>query len=277
MLKLKAVIKIREQEKSGEVPASTSCKHCKKPVEPKLVPIIGWRKQEYCKECLTTILTEKEKEAQRKLREEKIARLIKGSGIRGIMHHMTFKSFEQRYRGVAYSTAKKYAEEFGPGTKYGFMFYGRAGSGKTHLAVAIARYIIEEKQILVRFVRIVDLLLDIRSTFNENESWRAESESELLRKYALTPLLILDDIGSEKTTDWVRQVLYQIIDERWIEQKPVIVTSNLTLEELEERLGERIASRIAGMAQLIQMQGHDYRIKNNPNYSKNRDIQDWKA
>jgi DNA replication protein DnaC len=144
------------------------------------------------------------------------------------------------------------------------MFYGHAGSGKTHLSVAITKQIIEEKQIQVKFVRIVDLLLEIRKTFDENESWKAENESELLRKYTFTPLLILDDIGSEKTTDWVRQVLYQIIDERWIEQKPIIVTSNLTLDELEGRLGERIASRIAGMTQLIEMQSHDYRIKSNP-------------
>ncbi len=257
-------INLREQEKAGEVPASTSCKRCKKPVGPKLVPIIGWKEQEYCKDCLKIVLAEREKETQKRLREEKVSCLIKVSGIRGIMHNMIFSSFEPRYRGVAYNIAKKYAEEFGTGTKHGLMFYGHAGSGKTHLAVAITRHIIEEKQILVRFVRIVDLLLDIRNTYNENESWRAESENDLLRKYALTPLLILDDIGSEKTTDWVRQILYQIIDERWIEQKPIIITSNLTLDELEGRLGERIASRIAGMTQLIEMKSHDYRIKNNP-------------
>jgi DNA replication protein DnaC len=258
------VVKFKENGKAGKAPASNPCKRCKKPAEPKLVPIIGWREQEYCKECLEIVLAEKEKEMQKRLREEKISRLIKESGIRGIMHNMTFSSFEQRYRGVAYNLAKKYAEEFDLGTKHGLMFYGHAGSGKTHLSVAIIKQIIEEKQIQVKFVRIVDLLLDIRKTFDENESWKAENESELLRKYMFTPLLVLDDIGSEKTTDWVRQVLYQIIDERWIEQRPVIITSNLTLEELEARLGERIASRIAGMTQLIEMQSHDYRIKSNP-------------
>ncbi len=224
MEKLKMAIKIRGQEKAGIAPSATPCKRCKKPAEPKLVPIIGWREQEYCKECLNIVLAEREKEMQKRLREEKISRLIKESGIRGIMHNMTFESFEPRYRGVAYNIAKKYAEEFGIGTKHGLMFYGHAGSGKTHLAVAITKQIIEERQIPVKFVRIVDLLLEIRKTFDENESWKAENESDLLRKYTFTPLLVLDDIGSEKTTDWVRQVLYQIIDERWIEQRPVIIT-----------------------------------------------------
>lgn len=264
MQKLKMAIKIREQEKAGEAPSATPCKRCKRPAEPKLVPIIGWREQGFCKECLNIVLAEREKETQKRLKEERINRLIKESGIRGIMHNMTFKSFEPRYRGVAYNIAKKYAEEFDLSTKHGLVFYGHAGSGKTHLAVAIIKHIIEEKQIPVKFVRIVDLLLEIRKTFDENESWKAENESELLRKYTFTPLLVLDDIGSEKTTDWVRQVLYQIIDERWIEQRPVIITSNLTLEELEARLGERIASRIAGMTQLIEMRSNDYRIKINP-------------
>ena len=257
------IVKFRENGKAGKVPASNPCKRCKRPAEPKLVPIIGWKEQEYCKECLKIILAEKEKETQRKLKEERIACILKESGIRGIMRQMTFSSFEAKYRGVAYNTAKKYAQDFESDITYGFTFYGRAGSGKTHLAVAIARYIIVEKQIPVRFVRIVDLLLSIRKTFDENESHNTENESDLLRKYTLTPLLILDDIGSEKTTDWVRQILYQIIDERWIEQRPIIVTSNLTLEELEAKLGERITSRIAGMTQIIQMRSHDYRIKNN--------------
>jgi DNA replication protein DnaC len=264
MQRLKEGVIVKFKEKAGKVPASTHCKRCKKPAEPKLVPIIGWKEQEYCRECLKIVLAEREKEAQRKLKEEKISRLIRESGIRGIMYNMTFGAFETRYRGVAYNIAKKYSEEFDLSTKHGLMFYGHAGSGKTHLSVAITKQIIEEKQIQVKFVRIVDLLLEIRKTFDENESWKAENESELLRKYTFTPLLILDDIGSEKTTDWVRQVLYQIIDERWIEQKPIIVTSNLTLDELEGRLGERIASRIAGITQLIEMQSHDYRIKSNP-------------
>jgi DNA replication protein DnaC len=264
MQKLRMAINIRKQERVGEALSSTPCKRCKRQAEPKFIPIIGWKEQEYCTECLKIILAEKEKETQRKLKEEKISRLIKESGIRGIMHNMTFGSFEPGYRGVAYNIAKKYAEEFQPDTKHGIVFYGHAGSGKTHLAIAIARYIIEEKQIPVKFMRIVDLLLEIRKTFDENETWKAENESELLRKYALVPLLVLDDIGSEKITDWVRQVLYHVIDERWIEARPIIVTSNLTLEELEARLGERIASRIAGIARLIEMKDHDYRIKSNP-------------
>ncbi len=264
MQKLKMAINLRGQERAGIAPSSTPCKRCKKPAEPKLIPIIGWKEQEYCKECLKIVLAEKENETQKKIKEEKISRLIRESRIRGIMHNMTFGSFETRYRGVAYNIAKKYAEEFDLSTKHGLMFYGHAGSGKTHLTVAITRHIIEIKQIPVKFVRIVDLLLEIRKTFDENESWKAENEGDLLRKYTFIPLLILDDIGSEKTTDWVRQVLYQIIDERWIEQRPIIITSNLTLEELEARLGERIASRIAGMTQLIEMQSHDHRIKINP-------------
>jgi DNA replication protein DnaC len=251
------------QEKENQpMPPTTACKRCGKPAEPKFIALLGWRQQEHCDACQKIISDELDKKAKEDARKNKTAALMGQSGLdKELLMKMAFDSYDPQYRGKAFEIAKHYAESFSVETARGLLFYGRAGSGKTHLACSVARYLIEQKLIGVKFVRIVDLLCDIRKTFDENESYRTENESELIRKYTRVPLLILDDLGSEKTTDWVRQILYQIIDERWLEQMPIIITSNLTLDDLEGRLEERITSRIAGMCQRVEMRDHDYRIR----------------
>lgn len=259
MEKIENTIKERENQPA---PPPSSCKRCGASVPPKNVPILGWRQQDHCDACAEVLANEREKREMEEHRKVTIENYLIRSGIvRGIFAQMTFGSFDNSHKGRAFEIAKEYADSFGRETTSGLMFYGKAGSGKTHLAIAIARHIIEQKQIQVRFIRIVDLLSEIRKTFDENEQYRTENESDLMHRYVSAPLLVIDDLGAEKTTDWVRQILYQIIDERWIEQKPIIVTSNLNLEELEARFEERISSRVAGMCRLVESRDYDYRIK----------------
>lgn len=247
----------------GPPPPSTICKRCGQEAKPKFI-FIGWRQQEHCEPCAEIISKEKQRETEIQERRDRIAKLLELSAIRGIMREMTFDSFSQDRRGKIYEVAKQYADDFTPQTNIGLIFFGKAGTGKTHLAVAIARHIIEQKQIAARVARTVELLADIRQTFNEHDGYRAENETDLIRKFASVSLLVLDDLGAEKVSDWVREVLYRIIDERWLEQKPMIVTTNLNLKELEERIGERIVSRIAGVCMQVEMQNRDYRIENAP-------------
>lgn len=249
----------------GPPPPSTICKRCGQEAKPKFI-FIGWRQQEHCESCAKIVAEEREREQAIQEQKAKIARLIEASGMRGIMRNMTFDSFNQQRRGKVYEVAKQYAEGFTAKTDSGLIFFGKAGAGKTHLAVAIARYVIEQKQIAARVARTVELLADIRQTFSEHDGYRAENEMELIRKFTSVSLLILDDLGAEKVSDWVCEVLYRVIDERWLEQKPIIVTTNFNLKELEERIGERIISRIAGMCVPVEMQNHDYRIENAPRF-----------
>lgn len=248
----------------GPPPPSTICKRCGKEAAPKELALIGWRQQEHCEPCAEIVSQERKREQEIREWKDRITELLDSSGMRGIMRNMTFDSFSSQRRGKIYEVAKQYAHDFTPKTNTGLIFFGKSGTGKTHLAVAIARYVIEQKQIAARVARTVELLADIRQTFSEHDGYRAENEMELIRKFTSVSLLVLDDLGAEKVSDWVREVLYRIIDERWLEQKPIIVTTNFNLKELEERIGERIISRIAGICVPIEMQNHDYRIENAP-------------
>lgn len=156
--------------------------------------------------------------------------------------------------------AKRWAllEGFKSGSSY-FLF-GIPGTGKTHMAVALMRETISSPDTM-RFVTMADLLLKIKATF---EPCADESETYVINHYSKVPCLILDDIGVEKPTEWTLQTLYTIIDRRYRNMEQTVFTSNLSLKELADRLGERIPSRIAEMCgpdNILHITGPDRRLE----------------
>ena len=107
------------------------------------------------------------------------------------------------------------------------------------------------------FVTVPELLFEIRQTFKDDSF---ESEKSIVDKYSGVSLLVLDDLGAEKTTEWAESTLYLIIDRRNRDEKWTIVTSNLTLPEIEQTLGARIASRLSDM-KVVNIKLPDYRKK----------------
>ena len=154
----------------------------------------------------------------------------------------------------------------------GVFLTGSRGVGKTHLAVALMReamlaagpvkyldtYKIDLRK-LPLFVSVPELLLEIRDTYNDNGA----SEKEIIDRYSWVDVLVLDDLGVEKQkpSEWALRTLYIIIDRRYREDLRTIITSNLGIDEVEEKLDDRIASRIAGMCKVRIMQGRDRRIR----------------
>jgi DNA replication protein DnaC len=153
--------------------------------------------------------------------------------------------------------------------KQDILLYGKTGCGKTHLAVAMLRGRIEraskpfnphsygsnQKTI---FMPVPELLFEIRQTFNNKDN--GDTEATIIDKYSNAGLLILDDLGAEKTTEWAESILYLIIDRRNRDKMWTIITSNLSLAEIEQSLGARIASRLADM-KVINIKLPDYRKK----------------
>ena len=138
----------------------------------------------------------------------------------------------------------------------GFWFYGDVGTGKTSLAMVISRAAVEAGR-SVAIYSMPQLLADIRATY---EDGAGGSYPDLFRRLSRVDLLHLDDLGAEKSNEWVLEQLYAIVNERWQEQRSMLVTTNLTdRDELREQIGERTVSRLSEMCATIPIMGSDLR------------------
>ena len=145
----------------------------------------------------------------------------------------------------------------------GLFLYGKPGVGKTHLAVATLKEIFRKRKIVGLFYDTRTLLFDLKATFDGSSSGR-----EILDDVVNAPILVLDDLGSERLSDWARDILHYIIVKRYNEMLPIIITSNIDIsgkgdtvfeETLEERMGSSIASRISEISEKLEVKGEDYR------------------
>jgi DNA replication protein DnaC len=133
---------------------------------------------------------------------------------------------------------------------------GNTGSGKTHLAVSILREHVKRDR-KGQFITVPELLMEIRKSY-KGDSF--DDESRIMGRYAEASLLVLDDLGAEKTTDWSVDRLYLIIDRRYREAMPTIITTNLTLDEIGKNISMRISSRLSGM-KVVRVNLPDWRKK----------------
>lgn len=155
------------------------------------------------------------------------------------------------YRDVSQSAlaaAQAFAEANvgGASGKKGLFIYGNVGSGKTYLCGAIANYLLEQgKDVL--FIVVPDLLDEIRASYGGDGEM---SEIQVLRYANNAPVLILDDLGAHNYTEWARNKIYSIINNRLNNEKPTVINSNLNLGQIERYLGERTTSRIVELCDI---------------------------
>jgi len=129
----------------------------------------------------------------------------------------------------------------------GIMFTGPVGSGKTYLAASIANELMDS-HLKVLFLVVPDLLDELRATYKSDLN-----ELDLLDTARTIPILILDDLGAHNYTDWTRNRLYSIINYRLNEQLPTVITSNLSLDEMEDYIGIRTTSRIIQSSRIFRL------------------------
>lgn len=135
------------------------------------------------------------------------------------------------------------------------LFRGKAGTGKTYFAAALLRGEVEVGR-EGRFVVVPDLLDRIRRAYGES----GPGADAVVEAVESADLLVLDDLGSEKPSEWVREKLYQIVNARILHCRQTLYTTNLAPVELLRQFGERIASRIAGSTVRVTLDGEDRRL-----------------
>ena len=141
--------------------------------------------------------------------------------------------------------------------KQGLMLIGAPGVGKTHLAVA-ALYGIIDKGADGQFVSALRLFRRLQSSY---QGGGEENEWSILKPLLRADLLVLDDVGARRVTEWSHDVLTELVSERYDEEKATILTTNYTGEELAARIGVRLMSRLAEVCTRVAINAPDYRLQ----------------
>lgn len=184
--------------------------------------------------------------------------LLKMSQL-GLLQHCTFESFKPDGLGITPDKQRNLRlvfdrmVEFAKQPKGWLFLRGGYGCGKTHLAAAVANYRINLGQPAL-FINTPDLLDHLRSAYAPHADQTYDQRFEEVRT---SPLLILDDLGTQSNTEWAQEKLYQIFNYRYTAQLPTIVTTNEELETIEIRIRSRLAD--SAISQILTLLAPDYR------------------
>jgi DNA replication protein DnaC len=206
------------------------------------------------------------------------SRLLKRAAIPRRYEHCTLDTFEPGYGQADQSLAAAYlmARQFVSGYPVttegrGLLLTGSVGVGKTHLAVGIVQALIVEKGVHALFCDYRDLLKRIQESYNPQV---ASTELQILTPIFEAEVLILDELGAQKPTDWVWDTVALILNTRYNDKRTTLITTNypnapaalarsadkvIREETLGDRIGERMRSRLAEMCVEVEMHGNDLR------------------
>ncbi len=212
-------------------------------------------------------LSEKDKIKEFNLKQ--IDKLFQNNNLGKRQLNSTFENYKITNKNKkAYENAKKYANKLINGeTDKGLFITGTYGVGKTYLASCIANETIKNKNTVV-FGTLIQLLDYIKDTYKDSDM----SDKEYLNLYSSVELLIIDDLGKEKLTEWVLEKLFLIVNNRYNNYLQIVITTNYNRNQLRERLCvnknysmvDSIISRLYEMCGGIEIKDEDHRMSKIP-------------
>ena len=182
------------------------------------------------------------------LKQGLVNRLMQERGPR--TKSRTFKAFDPNKQPTAYKACRAYVENGTYETGMGLLMMGTNGTGKTHLACAISNYLLASGTPAL-YDTWAGHLQKLKDEFEDG----TRRYLNLMKK---ADMLVIDDLGKDKGSEWNDEILYEVINSRYEHCKPVIVTTNKTPAELEAR-DPAVYSRLCEMTDLVVMTGRDYR------------------
>lgn len=207
---------------------------------------------------------EKYKELQfKKERMTKLQKLKDHSLMDNKFRDCNLQNFEvDEFNKTYFNLAKNYIDNFQEikDKNMGMLLYGDPGKGKTYIAFCIANELINQMTPVIA-ISSIGLLNKIKLTYKK---YGNEGESEIINSLKNASLLILDDLGAESGTGWAKEKIYEVIDSRYRDGKPIIITTNLTTSQLKNRLASddgvyRTYDRIVEMCTQIEVKGKSRR------------------
>ena len=206
--------------------------------------------------CEREVEERRKREKQNEEDMERIRKLKKASLMDEKLSGATFRNFKPaKYNARNLKLCQRYAEKFDLMLEknQGLLFWGDVGTGKSFAAACIANYLLERKipVIMTSFVKLLEVIQASR-----------EEEPAILNRLGYAKLVIFDDLGAERGTDYALEKVYNIIDSRYRKSLPMILTTNLTIEEMKRDMDirySRIYDRIFEICYPMQFTGPSWR------------------
>jgi DNA replication protein DnaC len=212
------------------------------------------RPRGYCPACdaeqKVLLAKERERIAVLEKRDRILAR-IRRSGLVGRFQETTFDTFNATTpeQTAALTACRAFIEEIQMNQWGAPWLIGTPGTGKTHLASAMVRAFIEQRDLIALYTTPRDLVRSIRATWSRGTE---EREDEVIDRFVSAGVMVLDEVGVSHGTDNELAQLFDVIDKRYALRRPVVLVSNLTVKEIRTALGDRLYDRMREGAKVIK-------------------------